>query len=106
MSQEEVCRFVIYLGDRSSSSSQTFSQPTLNPDSSGRKDIVYFDRLSIKFWKSFDKEDVVAFRHVQAGIACRTGPNEIQVSDQPKTALGQTDNCLGRRYSEDATSLS
>ena len=65
MSREEVCRFVIYLVERSSSSSQTFSQPTLNPDSSGRRDIVYFDRLSIKLWKSFDKEDVVALRHVQ-----------------------------------------
>lgn len=65
MSQEEVCRSVIYLVDYSFSSAQTFSQPTLNPDSSGRRDIVYFDRFSIKFWGSCDKEDVVALRHVQ-----------------------------------------
>jgi len=53
--------FVTYIGVPMYVTGRSM-QPTLNPDSSGRRDIVYFDRFSIKFWGSCDKEDVVALR--------------------------------------------
>ncbi|EJF61321.1 LexA/Signal peptidase [Dichomitus squalens LYAD-421 SS1] len=37
-------------------------QPTLNPDDSVWKDLVLFNRCSVKFWKSYNRGDVVALK--------------------------------------------
>ncbi|KAF8735040.1 hypothetical protein AX14_002854 [Amanita brunnescens Koide BX004] len=37
-------------------------QPTLNPDSSARKDIAVFDRMSMQRWRPCQRGDIVALR--------------------------------------------
>ena len=43
-------------------------QPTLNPDSSGRKDVAVFDRISMHFWRPCQRGDIVAIRCVRTGL--------------------------------------
>lgn len=43
---------------------QRVSKPTLNPDDSLWRDIVFFDRFSVKLRKKFERGDVVALKCV------------------------------------------